>query len=530
VRAAAGALLREHKVDEAFELVLSAMDAVLRKSRELELLVAKLRRERLGQSSERVNAAQLALLFEELQRQGGGAAAVDAAAEDRDDGTVNGEIQAAEDERKEAAREIASKKGKGRLSLRGAERQVHATELSEDERRCVQCGQPRQKIGEEIARRIEYVPGHFVQHEYRLSKYACTDCRDGVLTAPGPPRVLERSIADASVLAHVVVSKYVDHTPLHRLHESYARTGASIPVSTLSDWTGGVADLVEPLVDRLGEKVLAAHVVRTDATGLKVLDPRSPANIQRGTMWVYLGDEHDVVFRYAETGDGASGPWEFLSGREGPIQADGASVFDRLFNGQVASAVEVGCLAHARRKLVALQDTDCRVAYPIRLIRRVYRLEYLADLKDYTPPERAALRQERTLPIFEKLKRWAVVTHATEPPSSDLAKAAAYMLNQWEALTRFLYDGQLSPDNNLTEQQLRAIALGRKNYLFAGSHEAARRAAVLYSITRTCALRGVEPLAYLTDILPKLAAGWPQSRIDELLPGHRQPPAAPAAQ
>jgi transposase len=529
VRAAAGALLREHKVDEAFELVLSAMDAVLRKSRELELLVAKLRRERLGQSSERVNAAQLALLFEELQRQGGGAAAVDAAAEDRDDATVNGEIQAAEDERKEAAREIASKKGKGRLSLRGAERQVHATELSEGERRCAQCGQPRQKIGEEIARRIEYVPGHFVQHEYRLSKYACADCRDGVLTAPGPPRVLERSIADASVLAHVVVSKYVDHTPLHRLHESYSRTGASIPVSTLSDWTGGVADLLEPLVDRLGEKVLAAHVVRTDATGLKVLDPRSPANIQRGTIWVYLGDGHDVVFRYAETGDGASGPWEFLSGRDGPIQADGASVFDRLFNGQVASAVEVGCLAHARRKLVALQDTDCRVAYPIRLIRRVYRLEYLADLKDYTPPERAALRQERTLPVFEKLKRWAVVTHATEPPSSDLAKAAAYMLNQWEALTRFLYDGQLSPDNNLTEQQLRAIALGRKNYLFAGSHEAARRAAVLYSITRTCALHGVEPLAYLTDILPKLAARWPQSRIDELLPGNWQPAAAPAA-
>jgi len=173
---------------------------------------------------------------------------------------------------------------------------------------------------------------------------------------------------------------------------------------------------------------------------------------------------------------------------------------------------------------------DCRVAYPIRLIRRVYRFEYLADLKDCTPPERAALRQARSLPVFEKLKRWAVVTHATEPPSSDLAKAAAYMLNQWEALTRFLYDGQLSPDNNLTEQQLRAIALGRKNYLFAGSHEAARRAAVLYSITRTCALRGVEPLAYLTDILPKLAGGWPRSRIDELLPGNWQPPAAPAAQ
>jgi hypothetical protein len=244
---------------------------------------------------------------------------------------------------------------------------------------------------------------------------------------------------------------------------------------------------------------------------------------------VYLGDEHDVVFRYAETGEGASGPWEFLAGRAGPIQADGASVFDRLFNGQVANAIEVGCLAHARRKLVALRDTDCRVAYPIRLIRRIYRFEYLADLKDCTPSERAALRQARSLPVFEKLKRWAAVTHAAEPPSSDLAKATAYMLNQWEALTRFLYDGQLSPDNNLTELQLRTIALGRKNYLFAGSHEAARRTAVLYSITRTCALRRVDPLAYLTDILPKLAGGWPQSRIDELLPGNWLPATATQA-
>jgi transposase len=433
VCAAAAALLREEKVDEAFELLLCAMDAVLRKSRELELLVAKLRRERLGQRSERMNAAQLALLFEELQRQGDAVAVVDAAAESRDDGVVNGEIQAAEDARREAAKEIASKRGKGRLSLPGAERQVHEAELGEDERRCAQCGEPRQKIGDEMARRIEYIPGHFVHHEHRLSKYACAHCRDGVVTAPGPPRILERSIADASVLAHVVVSKYVDHTPLHRLHESYARTGASIPVSTLSDWTGGVAELLAPVVKQLEQRVLAAHVVRTDATGLKVLDPRSPANIQRGTVWVYLGDEDDVVFRYTETGAGASGPLEFLAGREGPIQADGASVFDRLFNGQVAKAIEIGCLAHARRKLVALQETDCRVAYPLRLIGRIYRLEYLADLKDCTPAERAALRQARSLPVFERLKRWAVLTHAGEPPSSELAKATAYMLNQWDA-------------------------------------------------------------------------------------------------
>lgn len=365
IRAAAGALLREHKIEEAFELVLCAMDEVVQKSRELELLVAKLRRERLGQRSERVNAAQLALLFEELRRQGDTTAVVDAVAEDGDEAAADAEIRATEDERKEAAKEIQSKQRKSRLSLPGAERRVHAVALTEEQRRCPGCGEPRQLIGHDIARRLEWMPGHFVHHEHHLAKYACQSCRDGVEAAPGPQRVLERSIADASVLAHVVVSKYVDHTPLHRLHEIYARTGASIPVSTLSDWSGGVAELLAPVVDRLGQRLLEkAHVVRTDATGLKVLDPRSPANIQRGTIWVYLGDEHDVVFRYADTGEGASGPWEFLAGRAGPIQADGASVFDRLFNGQVAHAIEVGCLAHARRKLVALQDT--RVASPIR--------------------------------------------------------------------------------------------------------------------------------------------------------------------
>jgi transposase len=237
--------LREQKVNEAFELVLAAMDAVLRKSRDLELLEAKLRRERLGQRSERVSAAQLALLFEELRRQGD--TAPESAAENEQDADLDQQIQAAEQARAEAAREHSSKRRKGRLSVPGAERQAHQVELSEDERRCAQCGETRQKIGEEIARELEYVPGHFVQHEYHLPKYACSTCRDGVVSAPGPQRVLERSIAGASLLAHVVVSKYVEHMPLHRLHDSYARTGATIPVSTLSDWTGGVAEMLAPV-------------------------------------------------------------------------------------------------------------------------------------------------------------------------------------------------------------------------------------------------------------------------------------------
>lgn len=368
------------------------------------------------------------------------------------------------------------------------------------------------------------MPGHFVEHEHHLEKLVCGDCKEGVTTAPAPVQVLDRSAAGASLLAHVVVSKFADHTPLHRLGRIYARSGAQIPVSTLSDWVAGVGDLVTPLLDRLEERVLASYIARTDATGLRVLDPESPGNLQRGTIWALVGDDRDVLFRYTPTGEGATGPWEFLAGRTGYIQADAASVFDRLFNGQAASAIEIGCWSHARRRLVALQDTDCRVAYPLKLIARLYRIEHLADARGLLPEERAELRRARASPILERLKNWLVTTGATEPPSSEIAKAAAYGVNHWTALTRFVDDGRVSLDNNLCEQQLRDIALGRKNYLFAGSHEAARRAAGLYSLTRTCAQYRVPPLPYFTDILTKLGNGWPTDHLDALLPHAWQAP------
>ena len=237
---------------------------------------------------------------------------------------------------------------------------------------------------------------------------------------------------------------------------------------------------------------------------------------------VFVGDDRDVLFRYTPTGAGATGPWDFLAGRTGYIQADAANVFDRLLDGQVATAIELGCWAHGRRRLVALRDTDCRVAYPLKLIGRLYRIEHLADAQQLWPKARAALRQARSTPVLAKLSHWFVATQQSEPPSTELAKAAAYALHHWTALTRFVADGRVSLDNNLCEQQLRAIALGRKNYLFAGSHDAARRAAALYSLTRTCTQYGVPPLPYFTDVLPTLASGWPVARLEELLP-HRWP-------
>jgi len=370
-------------------------------------------------------------------------------------------------------------------------------------------------IGHDARQILAYVPARFVVHEHQLQKYACGTCKDGVTTAARPISALEQRSADASLLAHVVVSKYADHTPLTRLAGIYARSGATIAVSTMADWVAAVADKVAPIVDVLAQRVQRAHVIGTDATGLKVLDPTSATNIQYGTIWCYVGDDRDVVYTYAPTGEGATGPWDFLQGRTGYVQADAASVFDRVYNGQAGNAVEVGCWAHARRRLVELQPTDCRVAYPLQLIARLYRLEHLADAQQLAPPDRARLRHERSLPVLNKLQHALARAHLNEPPGSAFAKATRYVLNHWTALTRYVDDGCLLLDNNGTERQLRAIAVGRKNYLFAGSHDAARRAAVLYSLLRTCAQHGVPPLPYLTDVLRKLRDNVP---VHELVP------------
>jgi transposase len=528
VRQTAQALAKEGRGAEALDFVLSALAAVLSKSRELELQMAKLLRERVGRTSERVDPGQLALLFQELVEQMGPEAGVfDPEAEARQDEELQDEI-----EREKSKQPKGRGKRKGRGGWRTQEsvrREVHLLEVPEEERTCGRCGGGKVKIGEDVSRVLDYVPAHFVEREYHREKWACGRCKWGVTVAPAPAKVLGRSPASPSLLAQVVVSKYADHCPLQRQRRIYDRLGVTIPVSTMADWVAEVGVLVEPLVQWMLEHMIReAHVVATDATSLKALDPGSPANIERGTIWTYVGDGRYVVFRYTPTGKGATGPWKVLADRVGYHQADAASVFDRLYDGQVARAVEVGCWAHGRRRFVALQDSDCRVAYPLKLIRRLYGFEELADLKGLDPEARAALRRQRAGPVLDSLHRWLVYTANTEPPSSELAKASGYLLNQWQALTRFLEDGRLSLDNNLCERQIRDIALGRKNYLFAGSPEAASRAANLYSLLRTCALWGVDPLAYLTDILPKLAKGWSQDRLPELLPGRWKPgPATP---
>ena len=522
IRESAQALLAQGKVDETWEFFLAALDAVLMKNRELELLVLKLRRERLGRHTERLDPRQIALLFDALLAQGATPEPLDPDAEVREDAALDREITDAEQRGAGTTRSRRKpRKADPGWRTTGVERHVHVIEVSPEDQTCPTCHDPMRCLGVDVTRRLQYVPGHFVEEESHRQKWACPRCKEAVITAPAPPQVLPRSAADASLLAHIVVSKFADHTPLHRVHRIYARSGADIPVSTLADWVAGVGTRVEPLVERLAVRVRAAYIVRTDATGLKVLDPRSPDHVEMGSIWAYVGDDHDVLFRYTPTGEGATGPWTFLAGRTGYVHASRCR--DRL-RSTVHRTSRPGRGGRLSRAWKTKADRPSGDGLPrglsLKLLARVYRIEHLADARELAPDDRAVLRRDRTAPVMEKLHRWCGLTRAQESPGTDLAKAAGYFVNHWSALTRFLEDGRLDPDNNVCEAQLRDIALGRRNYLFSGSHDAARRAAALYRLMRTCAQHRVPPLPYLTDVLTKLPAASTAAELDALLP-HR---------
>lgn len=506
-------LLTEGRDEEAIEVALSMLEQLHEHNTDLLLQLAKLRRERIGKRSERIDPAQLSLMLQ-LAVSSDEEAAEDQAATEAEDRELTADREAIEAGRPRPDRG----KARRRRPSRSLPREVIRHELAEEDRRCRTCGEVMGSIGTDVSEVVELVPAHFLVEEHHRTKYACGRCKDGVVTAPGPAKVIEKGLPGPGLLAHAVMSKFEDHIPASRLVEIYDRGGFETSSSTLCDWMAAVAAEVAPIVDRIWEKALASFMVQTDGSGLKVLDRDDPEGIRKGTMWCLVGDRRYCVFRYARDGTGEEGPWTYLQGREGYVQADAANIFDRLFNGDRAQAVEVGCFSHARRKLHALLESDARVAYPIKLIGQVYRVEDLADRRGCTPEQRAQLRQSRTRGILDRYHRWLRRTLEKEPPASALAKACAYSLKHWEALTRFLEDGRLSPDNNLCELQIRSLAVGRRNYLFAGSDAGAENAAILYSLLRTCALHGIDTFAYLTDLLRKLAAGWPDRKLDELLP------------
>ncbi|HEY6326784.1 MAG TPA: IS66 family transposase [Candidatus Cybelea sp.] len=387
-------------------------------------------------------------------------------------------------------------------------------------RSCPCCGTAKVHIGEETSSRLDWRPASLVHVQIARMKYApaCKCEEGGVVIASVPDAApIDRGLAGPGLLAHVVVSKYADHLPLHRLEDGFERQGVHIARSTMCDWVEQVADLLRPITDAMAKASLSAHRIHTDDTGIPIL---APGSTHKGHVWVYVADDDYVVFRYTPRRK-SDGPREFLKGYTGYVQADAANLYDRLFGdaegaGEDEAAKEVGCWAHARRRFFDAQLTDRdRALIGLGFIKKLYEADRI--VMKLPPARRTAERQRVCTPVLEAFKTWLDADALVVLPKAPIAEAIGYARNQWGALTRFLEDARLKLDNNIAERQLRRVAVGRKNWLFAGSENGAERGCVLYSLLATCKLHGVNPFDYLRDVIMKVGS-HPARDVLELSP------------
>jgi transposase len=406
------------------------------------------------------------------------------------------------------------KKPGGRKPLPGhwpCERRVH--DLPEAEKVCSGCDEPLRKIGEEISEEIEVVPARYKVIEHMRPKYACPRCREGVKIAALPERMLEKGRPGASLIAQVVTDKYAWHLPLYRQSEMFGSQGWEVSRALLCAWTGVAAERLRPIAEFMRADVLHAPKLHTDDTPVRVLEP-GRGKTRTARFWTYVGHgEHaHVVFDYTPS-RARDGPVDFLGDYEGYLQADAFTGYDAIYAGK--KVIEVACWAHARRKFVEARATDARADEMLEWIGRMYAVE--DEVRDRPAAVRREARQLKTVPLLDRIDAW-LVEHWTDPlPKSPLGQAIRYTRNQWKALNRFVEDGLLEPDNNIAENALRCVALGRKNWLFVGNDAAGGRAAILYSLVASCRHHGIDPYGYIEDVLRRVDT-HPARRVSELAP------------
>jgi transposase len=371
------------------------------------------------------------------------------------------------------------------------------------------------KIGQEVTEELERIPGKLFVRRYLRPKYARPDGQ-GVVIGQLPSRPIDKGIPGPGLLAQIVIDKYTDHLPVHRQVQRFEREGMKLPASTLTDWIGSTCSLLEPLYDLHRELVLSSRYLQADETPIRVQDKDKKGSTHRGYHWVYHApQERLVLFDYRE-GRGREGPMECLKDFKGYLQTDGYAVYDDF--GSKADITLLHCMAHARRKFDEAKGNDlARAEHVLTEMQKLYALERRIREATLSSEEVLELRKKGAVPILDQLKEWMIENYKIVLPKSAIGQALYYSLQRWDKLCVYTTDASLQIDNNLVENAIRPVAIGRKNYLFAGSHAGARRAAMLYSFLGTCKINDINPFDWLRQILEKIP-DHPINHLHQLLP------------
>ncbi len=383
------------------------------------------------------------------------------------------------------------------------------------------CGCALKRIGEDVSEKLDYIPGVFTVERHIRGKWVCDDC-ETLIQAPVPAHIIDKGIPTAGLLAHVMIAKFADHLPLYRQESIFGRAGLAIPRSTLAQWVGMTGVHLQPLVDALRDVVIGQQVVHADETPVQMLAPGSKKT-HRSYVWAYATSQFcktaAVVYDFSPSRAGEHAR-NFLQGWKGKLVCDDFGGYKASFE---LGVTEIGCMAHARRKFFELHATNKSqlAEQALRYIQLLYEIE--REVRDLEPDLRCRIRQEKAVPVMDKLHAWMIAQRDLVPEGSTISRALDYSLKRWPALSRYLDDGAVPIDNNWAENQIRPWALGRKNWLFAGSLRSGKRAAAIMSLIQSARLNGHDPYAYLKDVLTRL----PTQRANDiaLLLPHRWLPA-----
>lgn len=376
------------------------------------------------------------------------------------------------------------------------------------------------RLGEEVTEELDYEPGNLFVRRIIRPKYVSRDNQSFII-APMQDRPLPKAIAGAGLLTQVILDKYLDHLPLNRQQERLKREGMTIPYATLTDWVSSTAKLLAPLYEALKKGVIKTDYLHVDETPIKVLDKDKKGTTHRGYFWVYHNSGKDLVFFDYQMGRGRAGPRTILEGFQGHLQTDGYSAYE-LFS-QKENITLFHCWAHARRKFFDARSNDAqRADYALQHIQMLYDIERRGRQINLSVEQVYELRQREAVPLLKALEAWMRKAYTEVVPKSAIGLALAYSLSRYKELMLYTSDGKLNIDNNPVERCLRGVAVGRKNYLFCGSQDAAQRSAMLYSLMGTCKLHGVNPFIYLKDVLTRIAT-YPVNKVSDLLPHHWTP-------